>query len=170
MNTEQWSTRRVDAMLQIQFAGQNWSVHHMPSVHVGDQVQCLPAHQGGALRIRGANAAQRDTWALLTGPARSYPHTCPQTGTLVNSGNATNARAPQRQYSAEGASRTPQTPPGASPQAHKHNHKRGTAGAAPGAPASPIVLVLHVYLPPRRGRKGSGKQRHSSWSNSKKVR
>lgn len=48
---EQWATRKVDALLQVQFGGLTWSVQNMPSVHVGDLVQCRLSGQADVLFV-----------------------------------------------------------------------------------------------------------------------
>lgn len=166
---QQWQNRKVDAVLCIHFQGVRWSVRHVPNVHVGELVQCLPTRRGDALRVRAGSGQQPDTLALQLEPVHSHLHTSPQTGTPASSGRPTIPDAQRLQCSPPGAHvfRTPQTPPVARHKARKHSRNAGIAALAPGVDSIAIVLVLHVHLSPVRGRKGIGKSRRS-WVNSSK--
>jgi hypothetical protein len=163
-----WFARRVDEFVSITFVAQRWCVLDLPDVHVGDLVYCLPTPQGDGLRVRSANAQLPDIWASRFEPFHSHPHIAPPAGTHESLGKQTSVHAPGHQCSCPcgQSARTPQTPPAASPLAHKPRHKPGKAGAAPGAPGCPTVLVLHVHLAPQQRSKGNGKRRLSSWSES----
>lgn len=156
-----WAVRRVDSAMCITFAGSWWSVLHLPGVCVGDQVQCLP--QGTSLMIRDASGQPLGTLASPKVSAHSYPHTCPQTGTPVNSGTPTTSSAPGHEYScpAPDAADTPQTPPSASPAAQPHNRTGGTTSVAPAALSLAIALVQAPRWRSGRGIRGTRRQQFS---------